>query len=68
MTEFVVIDAQGRFLAGPRHWVVEYPDALLFEKKSIAVKAARHTGILCEVVEDYGMDTQRTVDTVEGKA
>jgi len=64
MSEFVVLDAEGRFLAGPRQWSAEWPDARTFDSKTKAVAAARHTKVLCEVVEDYGMDNQRSVETV----
>jgi hypothetical protein len=64
MSEFVVVDAEGRFLAGPRQWSAEYPDARTFEVASVAIAAAKRAGVLCEVVEDYGIETQRTVETV----
>ncbi len=64
MSEYVILDAAGRFLSGPRQWSTEYPDARMFEVKKVAIAAAQRTGVLCEVVEDYGMDTQRTVETV----
>jgi hypothetical protein len=66
MSEFVIVDAEGRFLAGPRQWSAEYPDARVFESKTKAIAAARHTGVLCEVVSDYGVETQRTIETVCG--
>ena len=66
--EFVVVDADGRFLSGPRQWSKEYPDARMFEVKKVAIAAAVRAGVLCEVVENYGMDDQRTVDTVGPKA
>ncbi len=67
MSEYVVVDASGRFLSfAGRTFTSEYPDARLFEAKGTAVKAARYAKVLCDVVEDYGMDTQRVVATVEG--
>lgn len=68
MSEFVIVDASGRFLAGPRQWSAEYPDARVFDVKTVAIAAARRAGVLCEVVEDYGCETQRVIDTVEGKS
>jgi hypothetical protein len=67
MPELVILDADGRFLSGPRIWSKEYPDARIFDNKKTAIAAARHCKALCEVVEDYGMETQRTVATVQGK-
>jgi len=64
MSEFVVIDEDGRFLSGPRKWSHEFPDARLFYERAQAIAAARHTKVLCEVVEDYGVETQRTIETV----
>jgi hypothetical protein len=64
MAEFVVIDADGRFLSGPRMWSHEYPDARLFTSASVAIAAAKRAGVLCEVVSDYGVETQRTIETV----
>jgi hypothetical protein len=63
MPEFVVVDAEGKFLAGPRTWSKEYPDALVWEIASNARKAAARCGALCEVVEDYGLDSQKSVET-----
>jgi hypothetical protein len=68
MGEFVVIDANGHFLGfAGRAFFREYPDARLFTAKGTAVKAARYTHVLCDVVEDYGMETQRVVATVYGQ-
>lgn len=64
MPEFVVVDAEGRFLAGPRQWSAEYPDARTFTVKTVAIAAARRAGVLCEVIEDYGVETQRSIETV----
>ena len=64
MSEFVVLDENGRFLSGPKQWSPEFPDARTFEVKSVAIAAARASKVLCEVVEDYGLDTQKTVETV----
>lgn len=68
MSEYVILDASGRFLSGPRQWSTEYPDARIFEVKKVALAAALRAGVLCEVVEDYGMDTQCVIDTVGPKA
>ena len=68
MPEFVIVNASGQFLAGPRQWSAEYPDARVFDVKSVAIAAARRTLTLCDIVEDYGCETQRVIDTVEGKA
>jgi hypothetical protein len=65
MSEYVVIDAAGRFLGyGPKAWHAEFPEARTFEDRAKALAAARHTKTLCEVVEDYGLDTQRSIETV----
>lgn len=68
MSEFVIVDADGRFLSGPRQWSREYPDARVFEVKKVAIAAALRAGVLCEVVEDYGMETEHSVETVGPKA
>ncbi len=66
MSEFVVVDASGRFLSfAGRSFVSEYPDARLFTAKGTAIKAARYAKVLCDVVEDYGLESQRVVATVE---
>jgi len=69
MSEFVVVDAEGRFLGfgGRGAWFKEFPEARTFESIKQAIAAARHTRVLCEVVEDYGLETQRSIETVEGK-
>lgn len=65
MSEYVVLDVDGRFLGyGPRAWVTEFPEARTFEKLGTAKAAARITGTLCEVVEDYGLDSQKTIETI----
>lgn len=64
MSEFVVRDASGRFLSGPRQWSAEACDARTFEVAATAIAAARRSGVLCEVVEDFGVETQRTIETV----
>lgn len=67
MSEYVVVDANGHFLGfAGRAFCREYPDARTFEAKGTAIKAARYAKVLCDVVEDYGMDSQRVVATVEG--
>lgn len=67
MSEFVVVDADGRFLGfGSKSWCVEFPDARTFDSKVKAIAAARHAKTLCDIVEDYGCETQRVVDTVQG--
>lgn len=66
MPEIIVRDEQGRFLQGARSWVSEYPDARMFGAPGAAVRAARATGVLCEVVEDHGLETERVIDTVQG--
>lgn len=65
MSEYVVINAEGQFLGyGGRVWSSEWPEARTFDSITKALAAARHTGALCEVVEDYGIETQRTIETV----
>ena len=63
MPEFVVLDVEGRFWCAGR-WVREYPDATIYPNRSQAKKAAERSKVLCEVVEDYGVETQRTIETV----
>jgi len=68
MSEFVVVDSSGRFLShAGRSFTGEYPDARTFEAKGTAIKAARYTKVLCDVVEDYGLDSEKVVATVEGE-
>jgi hypothetical protein len=67
MSEYVVLDAAGRFLGPGRRWFAEYPEAMVWDNASTARKAAHGVKVLCEVVEDYGLSTQRTIDTVQGK-
>jgi hypothetical protein len=64
MREIVVRDVEGRFLGPGRRWVTEYSDAWIFTRLVVALTAARALGVLCEVVEDHGVETERVLDTV----
>lgn len=64
MPEFVIRDADGQFLSGPRQWSRQFIDARTFDVEKVALAAATRCGVLCEVVEDFGCDTQRVIATV----
>lgn len=68
MSEYVILDASGRFLAGfalnLAVWTQDAANARVWERVAPALKAAKMTRELCEIVEDYGVETQRTIDTI----
>jgi len=64
MAEYLIRDAEGRFLSGPRQWSDAWSDARTFEVKATAIAAARRSGVLCEVVQDFGLETQQVIETV----
>lgn len=48
----------GRFLGSSGRWYPEYPDAQEFASFTKACAAAKKTGVMCEVWEDYGLETE----------
>lgn len=62
MNKFVIVNVEGSFWSGSS-WVAEYPDAETYETE----KAARAAGTVarrscsCEIIANYGLDTERPV-------
>lgn len=65
-----LIDHHGRFVGFHHRVVEEYPDAEKFALLGNAKKAARDTAIRrggpVNIISDYGMETERIVDTIQG--
>ncbi len=62
--EFIIRNVTGQFLGYGRQWVNEYPDAMQWDSAQKARRAAAGVKTLCEIVEDYGLDSEAVVDTV----